>query len=123
MTDLHWTEEEYLEYIKRFVKKGRAIKAAVDLAISATHAQRNEALQRAPADQSNQVDKKFRVRITHQRRRTVDRGGIDYKPAVDGFRPAGIWPDDNPKYVEEITEVYKQGPDETILEIWEIERK
>lgn len=117
-----WTEDEVTAYFKRFAKKGREIKAPVDLALSTSHAQRNTQTKRQRSDKTNKIHSRFRVGIYHCTRRLSDPGGRDYKPAIDGITKAGIWPDDSAKYIEEIRERQVLGETErTIIEVWKID--
>lgn len=70
------------------------------------------------------MDQRFSVRCNVKGRRLPDTDGLCIKAILDAITACGIWPDDSPKYVKEVSYAQEIGsagdPDETIIIVEEI---
>jgi hypothetical protein len=73
-------------------------------------------------EKGERLDKKCRIHIHSRTKRLADADGRSGKAAIDGIVLAGILPNDNPKYVKEVSHSQEKvfGKEETIITIiWE----
>lgn len=72
--------------------------------------------------EGERLDKKCRIHVHSRTNRLADEDGRSAKAAIDGLCLAGILPDDNTRFVSEVShsqEIVKDG-EETIIDIiWE----
>lgn len=70
---------------------------------------------------STRLDKGCRIHFHSRTQRLADEDGRSCKAALDGLVIAGILPDDNAKFVKEIThsqEIAADGREETVIDLW-----
>ena len=111
---IRWTEEEYEEFIRKYARDNRAAVSDADLERAAGDAA-------TPKDESKEVHPRYRIGVHHRSRRLADATGRSHKAAVDGIVLGGIFGDDSPDWVTEISETFEKAKvEETIIEVWEV---
>lgn len=104
----NWEQCQVDEYLKRFNRDRAAVQAPNAKLARCAPAQ-------APAE-AQEVHTRYRMHIHHRSKKLADATGRSHKAAVDGIVRGGILRDDNPKYLEGISESYEQSEfDQTII--------
>jgi len=72
--------------------------------------------------QAKAHDSPCRIHLHSRRKRLTDADGVSGKAAIDGLVHAGIFIDDSPEYIQEVSysqEKIKKGEaEETLIEVW-----
>ena len=51
-----------------------------------------------------------RLVFTHYRKRKCDVDNLSTKALIDGFRAIGVWADDTPEFIKEVTHRFEKAP-------------
>jgi len=70
-------------------------------------------------EKSKRPNQTYRIHVHHRTHRLTDPDGRSIKAVIDGCVEAGILPDDNAKFITEITQSQEvvKGEEETIIDI------
>ena len=75
------------------------------------------------AKQIKQLSERCSIRIHCKRKRLADPDNLSAKAVIDGIRKAGVFKDDNTKFIKEVSfaeqkKVKTDEEEQTIIEIW-----
>lgn len=108
-----WTEEQLAAYLARFR----------DPPVPVADMESTPKLAPKKKNVRQEVYPKYSINVHSKRRRRVDPDGLSAKAAIDGLVLGGILSDDSAAEIAEVTFTQETSEvEETIIEIWEIER-
>lgn len=74
--------------------------------------------------EAERLDKKYRVHVHSKRKRLADADGTSVKAVIDALVIGGIFPDDQPRYIQEVSQsqekISSNEQEETIITITQV---
>jgi len=91
-------------------------------AVSTANMEQNSSNGISRKKQIKTQDPRCSIHLHSRRKRLTDADGVSGKAAIDGLVHAGIFIDDSPEYVQEVSysqeKIKENEAEETLIEIW-----